>query len=586
MNLFDVTRSIEAPLISKPRKANDAEVNAYVQWIRQRRGLPDMGRTELHYTENRQGRRYERGHCIGATFGDYTSNANRREYEPGSYSVIMPGHDMHRAAVTFEALDEAGEVERTQTLPAEPKKGGLIWTREDVRKAHGRVAKPGKAKAAPIEADPIPVQVEPVDVIQAAEPVEICAPAAAESESAPVEAREGVESGEALSEAAKGFFVIDTAGLERAVAYHADYKAAMAARDLLEPEATYPGNRKTDGKIWRYMVTSETGPDDCRADLRAQTLRYHADIAGAATDQEPEAQICAIAEPEQAPESNDGQMSDPVADLAERVAALEARLEALAVETGPVAENTNNSSPEFIAAPSGEVARPARTAAHERAIRRAWAERKARRGAQGGMAIHMRRIEALEMELRLALNEQALDKEVLAEANSRAEHYYANWKEEARREGIQGGRRANSTLRARRMILAARHASTFERQRAAVLAAQLAKAQEDLAGAYSEAELQAAVAVERERAASLRADLETARAEGEGRADGAGVAAAQAAAQMARAIAAEEAVAAVRADLDKERAALAAVTARNARLLQSMADLTERVERAEAAIAA
>ncbi|MBK6800383.1 MAG: hypothetical protein IPG83_02530 [Novosphingobium sp.] len=77
--------------------------------------------------------------------------------------------------------------------------------------------------------------------------------------------------------------------------------------------------------------------------------------------------------------------ADPVADLAERVAALEARLEALAVETGPVAENTNNSSPEFIAAPSGEVARPARTAAHERAIRRAWAERKARRGAQGGL---------------------------------------------------------------------------------------------------------------------------------------------------------------------------------------------------------
>jgi hypothetical protein len=55
---------------------------------------------------------------------------------------------------------------------------------------------------------------------------------------------------------------------------------------------------------------------------------------------------------------------------------------------------------------------------------------------------------------------------------------------------------------------------------------------------------------------------------------------------MARAIAAEEVVAAVRADLDKERAALAAVTARNARLLQSVADLSERVTRAEAAIAA
>ena len=119
-NLFDVTRSIEAPLSSKPRQANDREVGAYAQWLRQRRGLPDMGRTELHFTENRQGRRYERGHCIGATFGDYTSNANRREYEPGAYSIIMPGHDMHCAAVTFETLDDSGEVERSQAQPAEP----------------------------------------------------------------------------------------------------------------------------------------------------------------------------------------------------------------------------------------------------------------------------------------------------------------------------------------------------------------------------------------------------------------------------------------------------------------------------------
>lgn len=97
------------------------------------------------------------------------------------------------------------------------------------------------------------------------------------------------------------------------------------------------------------------------------------------------------------------------------------------------------------------------------------------------MAIHARRIEALELQLRLAQHEQELDKEALAEANSRAEHYYANWKEEARREGIQGGRRANSTLRARRMILAARKAATFQRQRADVLAAQLDKLRADMA---------------------------------------------------------------------------------------------------------
>ena len=159
--------------------------------------------------------------------------------------------------------------------------------------------------------------------------------------------------------------------------------------------------------------------------------------------------------------------------MAARVAALEARLDALAVETGP--------ADAIESPPSGEAARPKRTAAHERAIRRAWAERKARRGAQGGMAIHARRIEALETQLRIAQDEQELDKQALAEAYARAEHYYANWKEEARREGIQGGRRANSTLRARRMIAAARQAATFQRQRADVLAAQLDKLRADMA---------------------------------------------------------------------------------------------------------
>lgn len=232
----------------------------------------------------------------------------------------------------------------------------------------------------------------------------------------------------------------------------------------------------------------------------------------------------ALSGPEIAPEEV---AADPVADLAARVAALEARLEALAVETGPGidqredstwrpasngagkhrwgaarfggrewAENesgrvirvSSHEAAQRLAdrmneaeSPSGEAARPKRTAAHERAIRRAWAERKARRGAQGGMAIHARRIEALERELRLAQGEQALDKQALAEAYARAEHYYANWKEEARREGIQGGRRANSTLRARRMILAARQAATFQRQRADVLAAQLDKLRADMA---------------------------------------------------------------------------------------------------------
>ena len=525
---IDLMSADRSTLGAKPRPASDKEVSAHMRWQRERRGLPDLEGMDLEWRAY-PGSRGQRL-CIGATFGKIVQERREitrprwedgayfpGEYQPelwenGAYSLVMPGHDAHKQTVTFESLDDEGNAEQSQTLPMEPKKGGVIWSRDDVRKAHGPVAKPDKVKRGKVETDPIPVHAE----APSADPVEFSAPAVAESEEAPIAAQEG---GEALN---------------------------------------------------------------------------------------------ALSGPEIAPEE-----AESVADLAERVAALEARLEALAVETGAGAENANNSSPEFIAPPSGEAARPKRTAAHGRAIRRAWAERKARRGAQGGMAIHAQQIKTLELQLQLAQNEQALDKQAVEEAYARAEqfarrgnqhaarrrasaqrarrmaesraqaaHYYANWKEEARREASQGRKRADSVTRARRMITTSRKAATFQRQRADVLAAQLAKAQDDLAGAYSEAELQAAVAVERERAASLRAELEAARAEGEGQADGAGIAAAQAAAQMARAIAAEEAVAAVRADLDKERAALAAVTARNARLLQSMADLTERVERAEAAIAA
>jgi DNA polymerase III sliding clamp (beta) subunit (PCNA family) len=337
----------------------------------------------------------------------------------------------------------------------------------------------------------------------------------------------------------------------------------------------------------------------------------------------PEALCEAVSAPDEPVTLADELPADPVAALVARVEAIEAHLAAsLSVETGcdlitPAGERVKTSHTPIPAVQD----RPKRSAAHERAIRRAWAERKARRLAMAVAADHMRMREHLqavavsaetcaksaEAREARAIAELADAKRAIESQREVAAAFEAAWRTEQgkRRASTQRARRVTADLRhdlrksrdnrdwweaAARRQFAKRSATekdaTFERQRAAVLAAQLAKAQEDLATAYSEAELQAAVAVERERAASLRADLEAARAEGEGRADGAGVAAAQAAAQMARAIAAEEAVAAVRADLDKERAALAAVTARNARLLQSMADLTERVERAEAAIAA
>jgi len=86
---------------------------------------------------------------MGVTYGERRGiNAETRQYdyEPGSYSVPFPGRNAHRDKVTMETLDDAGEVIATSCLPVEPKKGGIAWDRDAVRKAAGKVAKPAKGR--------------------------------------------------------------------------------------------------------------------------------------------------------------------------------------------------------------------------------------------------------------------------------------------------------------------------------------------------------------------------------------------------------------------------------------------------------
>lgn len=165
----------------------------------------------------------------------------------------------------------------------------------------------------------------------------------------------------------------------------------------------------------------------------------------------------------------------PAVDLesiAARIDALEsalATLSAISVDDREIA-----TSPVAIteAAPFDHL--PKRTPAHERAIRRAWAERKARRGAQGGMAIHARRINALETELRLAKDEQALDKQALSEAYARAEQF-------ARRGNQHRERRLATVRRARRMIGAARSQERIAQARASAARAEIDRLKRDMA---------------------------------------------------------------------------------------------------------
>lgn len=396
MNLFDVHTDCQDKLASKPRKATDEEVAAYAHFLRQRRGLPDMGAPDLHFCEGRNGRRYERGHCIGATFGkrtaspvhvagrwegeDYFPGVNTpAQYETGAYSIAFPGHDMHRQAVTFEALGEGGEVLSSQTLPAEPKKGGVIWSRDDVRAAFGPIAK--KGRRGKVADAPTPVQSEaPAPVMP-----EICPPEAAESDCAPDMAQEGGEAPGALH-----------------------------------------------------------GPESGPVELVSETCELPA---------------------------------DPLADLAARVAALEARIAALPAESTGAAVNGEK----IEVAPSGEVARPRRTAAHERAIRRAWAARIEARRQRAIAADHMRMREQVQEALRTASAERdkalsalAVEQQAAGEAMRMAETI-------ARRGNQHGTRRRASAARARRLLASTRKAATFQRQRADVLAAQLDKLRSDMA---------------------------------------------------------------------------------------------------------
>lgn len=157
MNLFDVTPGFKGNKNDKPRTANDDEIFAYAHWLRVSRGLPNFPGATLRWRSQARG---ADAVCVAVTFGG--------DKETGAYSLLLPGYASHRDKVTFETLGEDGEPETSQTLPVEPKKGGVIWDKAAVRKACGPVEKPAKGKRVKIAA-PIPVAAPAVEPVEAQE---------------------------------------------------------------------------------------------------------------------------------------------------------------------------------------------------------------------------------------------------------------------------------------------------------------------------------------------------------------------------------------------------------------------------------
>lgn len=538
-DLFNVTRDCLDKLGKGGRQASEAEAKAYADFLRRRRDLPDLGHCYLHHVSTGGGRR---GGFVyrGATFGQQTANAQSiaregggwelvpAQYENGAFSVIFPGHDLHRARVTLETLGDDGEVIAAQTLPVEPKKGGVIWSREDVRKAAGPVEKAGKRKAAPVEA-PIPVaqEVAPIVEIWPEEPQERAeAVEATHAAPEPVEALcEAVAAPVMATEPAR-----PTRGARgranRAIAMLTGDKPGMGRRALdncfeegdggavasiiserltADPElarrvfygrrqyrASYPGDYPETAYASHFLIPEWFAiivrHGIATLDAISNTYGMRDKVAAIlaadapAVDQEAEAPICADPSAETAPQSNVDQepAADPIAELLARVEALEVRVDSLPVDLAP---------------PIADAARPKRTVAHERAIRRAWAERRAAR-LQGSIAAdHLRMREAVEAErdtaatcarvaeareqaMRAKLQEAERARDALrADCHEWEALQHRTWGEAM---GFKMKRRAG-VIRARRMIEASRADTRGAQGRADMAQAELARLKRDMA---------------------------------------------------------------------------------------------------------
>ena len=357
-----------------------------------------------------------------ATFGPEGIRAS------GELILAMPGYGDTRRAV-METLDDHGNVIRSTPIAVDAR-GHMTLSKAQVQEASGlKPVKAKRGKAAPVA--PI---------------VEESAPIADEPDAMPeTPASEPQDAQEALNPTA------DTHDAPDAL-----HGAEIDAWRNIDGDDLFAGQEVGNGDTMAglaaiYGADNFRVQDGCcqvRGSLPPEFVGIESRVMQNATGQGPVTL-------RSAPTAD---ASDPIAAIEARLAELERAVAALSVESTAGAAPT--------------VAK--RTPAHERAVRRAWAERKARRAAVAGMNIHARRIDALELELQLANDERALDKQAIAEAYARAEQF-------ARRGNQHRERRHRATVRARRMIESARAQATAQAGRASMAEAALARLKRDIA---------------------------------------------------------------------------------------------------------
>ncbi|CDO34021.1 hypothetical protein [Novosphingobium sp. KN65.2] len=177
---------------------------------------------------------------------------------------------------------------------------------------------------------------------------------------------------------------------------------------------------------------------------------------------EPSSQTCELPGVDHCGDVNE-MTTDPIAKIEARLAELEARVDALPAQSDitPIVE-----------------AQPKRTAAHERAIRRAWAERKARRETAD---LDRRALEAANTAYREAEAERLRVADLAREARAERDALQYCFDQVAANYRKAKTRRLASAQRARRMIAAARAATQARQQAHDVTRSQLAKLRRDMA---------------------------------------------------------------------------------------------------------
>jgi hypothetical protein len=322
---------------------------------------------------------------------------------------------------------------------------------------------------------------------------------------------------------------VTRAEIEAALAGEGDDAEAMPeisgnerAGDSIEDCAALDGGEMVDavseaprakfdptGSKWRRARMSGSGAKIRYREAKASFEAAQWDAGPPPPIAEPAPDSCEAPEAEWVTEPCRYDESDPepgiIAALVARIEALEVRLATLPGES-IASEATETVTPgEAIPETRGEYAKAMRTSAHERAVRRAWAERKARRFTRLCAQDHRNALEAAIVErealraerdkLLAAYNASGDDRRVLRkerddwEASCRANFIHA---------GNMNGKRRRSTLLARDLqqrlnrehalvdqLMAerreARRERDFERARADTLHAQLARIAADTA---------------------------------------------------------------------------------------------------------